>query len=101
MKKSFPLQVPGKDDARVLDAIKFDVRKYVRRERRKTLPEGFDLWRFDCKVGADAATAEVTPLADLSTAIDAVAKTDASVVYLEVLAAPDHRIPGIPAETAM
>lgn len=101
MKKPFPLHVPGKDEARVIDAIKFDVRKYVKRERRKTLPEGFDVWRFDCKVGPDAASAPITALADISTAIDAVAKTGASAVYVEVLASPDHRIPGLPTEAAM
>ena len=51
MKKTFLLQVEGKNPDRILEAVKHEVRKYVRREGRKTLPEGFDYWDFDCKVG--------------------------------------------------
>ena len=91
MKKTFPLHVTGKADARVLDAIKHDVRKYVQRERRKTLPEGFDLWNFDCKVGAEPANATVCALGDISAAIDAVAQGGAAVVYIEILAAAGQR----------
>ena len=91
MKKTFPLHVTGKADARVLDAIKHDVRKYVQRERRKTLPEGFELWNFDCKVGADPAGATVCALGDISAAIDAVAQTGTAAVYVEVLASPGLR----------
>ena len=86
MKKTFPLTDPGKAAARVVDAIKHDVRKYVKRERRKPLPEGFDLWSFNCKVGPDAATAEARPLKEISAAIDAVAQTGATQVYIEILA---------------
>ena len=46
MKKTFPLQAPGKDDARVRDKIRHEVNKYVRRSRRKELPEGFAQWDF-------------------------------------------------------
>jgi hypothetical protein len=95
MKKSFPLHLPGKADARVLDAIKHDVRKYVKRERRKPLPDGFDVWRFECKVGSSPETAEPRTLQEISNAIDAVAKSDgASSVYVEVNAVPGNRRPG-------
>ena len=57
MKKTFPFKVPGIADPRVIESIKNDARKYVKRERRKTLPEGFDLWDFNCKVGPDSASA--------------------------------------------
>jgi hypothetical protein len=86
MKKTFPLTQPGKTDARVLDAIKHDVRKYVKRERRKPLPEGFDLWAFNCQVGPDAATVEAKPLKEISAAIDRVAQAGATHVYIEILA---------------
>ena len=51
MKKVFPFSAPGHQPPRVVAAIKSDVRKYVKRERRKPLPEGVDFWDFDCKVG--------------------------------------------------
>ena len=91
MKKTFQLKEPGKDDARVVEAVKNEVRKYVKRERRKTLPEGFTLWDFNCKVGPDSATAEVTPLDDVTGAIDAVVKAGGVAVYVEILAAAGHR----------
>ena len=57
MKKTFPLHVPGKEDVRVVEAIKVTVAKYVKRERRKTLPEEVDFWDFQCKVGPDSESA--------------------------------------------
>ncbi|MCX6951069.1 MAG: DUF6172 family protein [Verrucomicrobia bacterium] len=95
MKKTFPLHEPGKADARVIDGIKYDVRKYVKRERRKTLPEGFSQWDFNCRVGANAATAEARTIDDVAGAIDAVAATGALAVYIEILAAAGHRTPRV------
>lgn len=69
------------------------MRKYVKRERRKTLPEGFDLWEFACRVGASAATAETQLLNEMGAAIDLVVTAGASEVYLEITAVPAHRIP--------
>ena len=51
MRKIFPLEVPKHAPPRVIEAIKSDVRKYLKRERRKALPEGVDFWDFDCQVG--------------------------------------------------
>ena len=98
MKKNFPLKAPGKADARVIEAIKSDIRKYVKRERRKTPPEGFELWDFNCKVGASAATAEVQPLKEIGRVIDAVAQTGVESVYVEIIAAPGHRTPNSSAD---
>ena len=97
MKKTFPLHVPGKDDPRVVEAIKGDVRKYVKRERRKALPEGVDFWDFTCRVGQDGAEPESKPLSAVGDAIDAAAKNHCAAVYLEILATPGHRIPRMPA----
>jgi hypothetical protein len=91
MKKTFPLQAPGKDDARVRDKIRHEVNKYVRRERLKKLPEGFDLWNLHCKVGGSAQAAEAQPLKEVGAAIDAVAQTGAAEVYVEVVAVAGHR----------
>ena len=91
MRKTFALTQPGKADARVLDSVKHDVRKYVKRERRKPPAPDFDVWDFDCKVGADAATAESKDLNDVSAAVDAVASTGAKSVYIEILAKPSRR----------
>ena len=51
MKKTFQLQVEGKHPDRLLEAIKHDIRKYLKRERRRDVPAGADFWDFDCKFG--------------------------------------------------
>ena len=47
MKKTFKLNIEGKNPARLLEATKHEIRKYVKRERRVPLPEGVDFWDFD------------------------------------------------------
>jgi hypothetical protein len=91
MKKTFPLQSPGKDDARVRDKIRHEVNKYVRREREKTLPEGFTWWSFACRVGPSAEQASVKSLDDVASAIDSVAQDGATTVYVEIVASPSQR----------
>lgn len=91
MKKTFPLHAPGKADARVLDAIKHEVRKYVRRELKKPLPEEPARWTFACRVGADQIAAQPSQLKDIADAIDTVATAGADSVYIEILAVPEKR----------
>ncbi len=94
MKKTFPFQSPGKDDARVLEAIKGDIRKYLKRERRKKFPEGHDLWDFNCKLGPDQAAATTIAIADLIPALDKLAATEGTThAYVEILAFPSNRQP--------
>jgi hypothetical protein len=91
MKKTFPLHVPGKEDPRVVEAIKLELTKYVKREKRKTLPPGVDFWHFNCKVGSDSQSANEIPLPELPTAIESIAQTDVAEVYVEIMAGPGHR----------
>ncbi len=87
MKKTFKLQVEGKHPERLLEAIKHEVRKYVKRERRKTLPAGVDYWAFDCKFGAAQETAEPVRLAEITKKMDEVAAAGGESFYVEILAA--------------
>ena len=84
MKKTFPLHAPRKADARVLDAIKHEVRKYVKRERKKPLPDSGAEWKFECRVGQDSSKAQTVALKDISAAIDEVAATGIDFIYLEI-----------------
>ena len=79
MRKTYPLHVEGRHPDRVLDAIKHDVRKYLKRERRRDLPEGVDYWDFDCKVGDSKDSAAVVHLSALISSIDAVAQAKAAL----------------------
>jgi F0F1-type ATP synthase epsilon subunit len=58
MKKTFPLSAPGKHPDRLVDAIKNELRKYLRRENNRALPEGADYWDFDCRFGKDEENLE-------------------------------------------
>ena len=91
MKKNFPLQSSGKDDARVRDKIRHEINKYVRRCRRKPVPEGFAQWEFVCRVGRSAEGAESRPLKKVGGMIDTVAQGGAPAVYVEIEAVPAQR----------
>ncbi len=86
MKKTFPLDIEGKHRDRVLEAAKHEIRKYVKRERGKTLPEGVDYWDFDCKFGASAQDAIGVHFANITALIDAAGKEGAPAFYLELVA---------------
>ncbi len=91
MKKTFKLNIDGKNRDRVLDAIKHDIRKYVKRQRRVALPEGVDYWDFDCKFGTREDNATGVHFATIMALIDAVAKEGGDAFYLELLAKAGHR----------
>lgn len=91
MRKTFELRPEGKHPDRVLEAVKHEIRKYLRRERRRTPPEGVDFWDFDCRIGASADTAETVHVAALIGALDALAQGGATQAYAEVLAKHGHR----------
>jgi hypothetical protein len=91
MKKTFPLAIEGKNRDRVLEAVKHEVRKYVRRERRRALPEGVDFWDFDCRFGPTEAEAVVVHFATLTECMDAVATAGGTQFFVEILASHGRR----------
>lgn len=91
MKKTFQLRPEGKNSDRVLEATKHEIRKYIKRERRRVPPEGADYWDFDCKFGATEETAQAVHLAQLTALMDGVAAAAGPQFYVEILAKPGHR----------
>ncbi len=91
MKKTFKLNIEGKNRDRVLDAVKHDIRKYVKRQRRVPLPEGVDFWDFDCRFGLSEALAEPVHFATIIGLVDVAAKEGADAFYLEMLAREGRR----------
>lgn len=91
MKKVFKLHIEGKNSDRVMDAIKHEVRKYVKRERAKVLPAGVDYWAFDCKFGVTAEVAEVVHVGEITKKMDEVALAGGDSFYVEIIAAPGIR----------
>ena len=87
MKKIFKLTDEKKHEDRVLEAVKNDIRKYVKREKKKKLVDAkMTYWDFDCKVGASADSAKVVEFDALIKELDAVKATGATECYVEILA---------------
>ncbi|MFM2084299.1 MAG: hypothetical protein RLY95_1117 [Pseudomonadota bacterium] len=93
MKKLFQLTIEGKNRDRVLEGTKHEIRKYIKRERAKALPEGADFWDFDCQFGLSKETASVVHFANITDCINEAAISGADAFYLEVLARPGVRQP--------
>ncbi len=91
MRKTYPLNIEGKNRDRLLDASKHDIRKYVKRERSRPLPAGVDYWDFDCKFGSNEATAAPVHFATLMGLIDTVAREGGEQFYVEVVTKHGHR----------
>jgi hypothetical protein len=74
-----------------VDAVRGDVKKYLKRERRKELPDGFDFWDFDCKFGPTAEEAKVIHVAEIGKCINAAEAEQLGSFYLEILAKATRR----------
>lgn len=92
MKKTFPLTHPKKKPERLVESIRAEVNKYLKRERKKKLSAGVDFWDFDCKVGVDAASASVVHVSVLSKAIGDTLEAGGETCYVEILAKPGKRM---------
>lgn len=75
-----------------MEAIKLELTKYVKRERRKALPPEVDFWDFLCRVGSDSGSAAEIPLPEIPKAVDAVVLAGGAEVYVEILARPGYRV---------
>ena len=92
MKKSFSLKDPKHKPERILEQIKADVRKYLKRERRKPLPEEVDFWDFKCRTGKSSELAEQTHVSKITEKIDEAGIEKWEAIYIEILAVPGLRL---------
>lgn len=88
MKKIFALHSETKQPERVIDAIKHEIRKYLKRERNKKLPEGSPFWIFECRVGESEERAKEVLVQELIGAIDTAHTEKWSACYVEIVAKP-------------
>lgn len=86
MKKTFSFTTANKKPERQIEAIKSEIKKYFARERRKQLPEGFDLWSFDCKFGETAESSSAIKESEIKPMIDQFFKNKQDSFYVEILA---------------
>ncbi len=93
MRKTYPLNIEGRNRDRLVEAAKHDIRKYARRERGKPLPAGADFWDFDSRAGVDEASAQPVPFGELIRAVDALVAAGNEQFFVEVLHKPAKRTP--------
>ena len=91
MKKTFSLTHPKIKVARLVESVRRDVNRYLKRERKRGLPEGFDFWDFDCKFGPTAENAKVIHVAEIGKCIGAAEEQQLESFYVEILAKPARR----------
>jgi hypothetical protein len=91
MKKTFKITHGKIKPERQFEAMKHEVKKYLKRERKRALPKGADFWDFDCKFGADADNSEVIHVAEINQSINQAQADNLESFYLEILAKPATR----------
>lgn len=99
MKKIFTLTHPKLKPARLVDAIKYDIKKYLRRERNKQLPAGADYWTFDCRFGPSEETAEVVFTSELNKHVDEAVAQELPEFYVEIIARAANHDPSSSPDT--
>lgn len=75
----------------MVEAAKNEVRKYIKRERRKELPEAVVFWGFDCRFGDTEAGAKGIHPAEIADRINDIEKRELKSFYVEILAKPGIR----------
>lgn len=86
MKKTFSLIDPSKKPERIADQIRSEVKKYIKRERKKELPKTADFWDFDCRFGISEDSAEEIHVSKISEYIAKMVTEKAESFYLEIIA---------------
>lgn len=86
MKKVFKLQQENKNPERQLDAVKNEIRKYMKRERKKKLPEDAIFWDFDCRFGQSSDDAESLSASEIITALNKAHEATWNECYVEIIA---------------
>jgi len=91
MKKVFKLKVENKNSDRLLDKTKYEIRKYIKREKNKKLPEDVDFWKFECKFGKNDEEPETIEFIDITKHIDEAATQGCESFYMEILSTKGYR----------
>ena len=88
MKKIFNIQEENKNSERLVEAIKHEIRKYLKRERTKKLPVGSPFWLFACRVGKNEENTKEVLVQELTAAIDTAYAEKWSECFVEIVARP-------------
>lgn len=91
MRKTFKLSHDRIKPERWVEAIKHEIKKYIKRERRRELPEGVDYLDFDCRFGKDMESSEVIHLSEINEHINWAVDEKLESFYVEVIGKPGIR----------
>ena len=86
MKKTYKLDHPKIKVPRLVDSVKHDIRKFLKKERKKPLPSGAKYWGFDCKFGQSEETAVEVNVSSLTKYIDELVGNNIMTIYVEITA---------------
>ena len=86
MKKTFKLDHPKIKVPRIVDSIRHEIKKFLKKERKSPLPVGAKYWDFDCKLGQSEETAVEVPLSSLMKNIDELVESNIATIYVEITA---------------
>ena len=87
MKKVFKIKQEKLQPDRAVDAIKNELRKYIKREKKKDLPNKKTMyWDFDCKFGKTADLSEVCTFDEVLTQLSSIVANEWNECYIEVMA---------------
>jgi len=93
MNKTYKLIEEKRDKDRVVEAIKHEVRKYIKREKNKPLPTGVDFWKLECKISKDSNELAFVEFQNLINTIDILVSEEAEVLNIEILSFEGIRKP--------
>ncbi len=85
MKKIFKLIETNKKPERTLDSIKNEIRKYIKRERKKKLSSDDVYWEFDCKVGKTEEEAKSITQSEITSFLDETLELKLESCYIEII----------------
>ncbi|WP_198306156.1 DUF6172 family protein [Arcobacter vandammei] len=85
MKKQFLINIGNKTRDRQVDSIKNEIRKYIKREKSKKLPEGFNTWFFNCRFGKTQEESKEINFAEIIKSVDFAQNENYESFYLEII----------------
>jgi hypothetical protein len=86
LKKTFKLQESGKHPDRTMDTIKHQLRKYLKREKKKKFQSTNSFWDFECRFGQDIESSKEVTFNDIIKLLDVAKEEQWKVCYIEIVA---------------
>ena len=93
MKKRFALTDIKKSPERVLEGIKSEIKKYIRREKNKPLPKDADFWKIDCRFAKNDEELQEIRFEDVKKCINEASEESCESFMIELLAKSANFIP--------